>query len=287
VIAHGAFPGLLTHDDDELGLALGSPIVARKLVHEWPLTRTERVTLRDGRVYAYKAQLPPSVELPFYSATTSRVLAPFRDLGSAGRTSFIATEWIDASSLHTLPLTDEEFVAHAKRVVGEIGGIRTGAPVFLDLASREAFQAQVDATCERMDGLIRDGWFTRVSAEAIGRVSTWSRSDAVVRAIETTEGVAHGDLSAEEVFRVDDGYRVIDWQRPVRGPSELDLVSLLRHRRLNPRDYVAGEYVELAAFLLLYWAALVSVEVLPDLPHHIPESWAVSAVRTISGAMPG
>jgi hypothetical protein len=276
------FPGLLTHDDDELGRALGSPIAKRELVHEWPLTRTDKVTLLDGGVWAYKAQLPPTVESSFYAATTSPLLVPFRDLGSAGSTSFIATEWIDAASLHTLPLTDEEFVGHAKRVVGELGGIRTDAPVFLDLSTREAFQSQVDLSCERLDRLIRDGSFTLVRADAVGRLSKWSQSDAVVRAIESTDGIAHGDLSPEEVFPIGDGYRVIDWQRPVRGPSELDLVSLLQHRRLNPRDFVAREYVELAAFLLLHWAALVSVEVLPDLPHDIPEGWALSAVRAIS-----
>jgi aminoglycoside phosphotransferase (APT) family kinase protein len=39
--------------------------------------------------------------------------------------------------------------------------------------------------------------------------------------------VIHGDLKADQVFVTRAGYRVIDWQRPVVAPPEVDLVSLL------------------------------------------------------------
>jgi len=278
---HPQFAGMLFHDDDELGAALGSRVASRALVHEWPLTRTEDVRLDDGRRYAYKTQLPPTVEQQFYEQASSSLLAPFRDLGQAGASSFLAVEWIDAPTLYAPALEEGDFIAQARQVVDGIGGITGAPPVFLDLSTPDALGSAAGITAERLASLIRSGRFARVPSDSPSRIEEWARAMPVVEAAASNPRVTHGDLSPEEVFRTADGYRVIDWQRPVRGPADLDLVSLLRYRRIEPLLYVHAEVVELSWFVLLHWAALVQTDLLPDLAPTIPEGWALAALPHI------
>jgi len=69
-------------------------------------------------------------------------------------------------------------------------------------------------------------------------VQTWSRSTAVTTVIDKQPRVIHGDLKANQVFVTTGGYQVIDWQRPVVGPPEVDLVALLVGEQVDPRQYV-------------------------------------------------
>jgi hypothetical protein len=278
---HPLFPDLLVHDDPELGAALGGSIAQRTLVHEWPLTRTEDVRLTDGRRFAYKAQLPPTVEPEFYAQSTSPLLSPHRDLGRVGRTAFLATEWIVAPTLRGSGLSESEFVARAREVVRGIGAIGGNAPAFLDMSTPNALGEAVGITADRLAALIASGRFANIATDAPPRLASWGHAAALVDAATSNIQLTHGDLSPEEVFVTADGFRVIDWQRPVLGPTELDLVSLLRFRRIDPLRYVRPEVVQLSWFMLLHWAALAQAVVLPDLPPDIPESWAQQALPHI------
>lgn len=279
--AHEFFADLLIHDDDELAALLGGEIVARELRHEWPLSRLEDVRLRDGRRYAYKAQLPPTVEPEFYAAAHSPLLVPFLDLGREDRTRFLATEWIEAPSLGSAELSDDEFLGHARRVTAAIGAIEGATPVFLDLSSAAALQEVADETAERLAALVGRGVYLEIGSDAPERVSSWARRPGVIRAVEDGSGISHGDLSPDEVLVVGDGYRVIDWQRPVLGPPEMDLVSLLKHRGLDPAAHLDREFVQLSWFLLLHWAALAQHDLLPGLSPRFTEGWALSALGPI------
>jgi Phosphotransferase enzyme family len=278
---HPQFAVLLVHDDDELGLALGSPVLSRMVVHEWPLTRTEDVRLADGRRYAYKAQLPPTVEPEYYARSTSPVIPRFRDLGRVGVTAFLATEWIVAPTLHDTDLSESEFVAQAREVVRRIGEIEGNAPAFLDVSTPSALEEAVTITADRLAGLIASKRFANLATDVPSRIAKWGRSAGLVDAATSHIQLTHGDLSPEEVFVTADGFRVIDWQRPVLGPADLDLVSLLRFRRIDPLRYVRPEVVQLSWLILLHWAALAQAEVLPDLPPDIPEGWAQQALPHI------
>jgi hypothetical protein len=278
---HPQFPRLLIHDDDELGAALGGRVAGRSLVHEWPLARTEDVRLADGRRYAYKAQLPPTVEREFYTSARSSLLVPFRDLGQEAATSFLATEWVDAPTMHTAPLSDDEFLSEARAVVEELGDLGGIVPSYLDLSTCDALALAAETTAARLSSLIAAGRFSTVQADAPARVAAWARSAAVVDAATASPRLTHGDLSPEEVFLTGDGRRMIDWQRPVRGPADLDLVSLLRYRRIDPLRHVDAEVVQLSWFVLLHWAAVAQTDLLPGLPPAIPEGWALAALPHI------
>lgn len=280
---HPTFRGLLVQGDDELAAALGSDVVSRGLVHEWPLTRTERVELADGRRYAVKAQLLPTVEPSFYAAATSSLLLPFVDLGRSGETVFMATEWLDAPTLHSAELTDPQFVEDARRLVREIGSIDGAPPVFLDLSTAETFGEAVKTTAGKLETLVAAGRFANLPADVPSRLLGWAASGAVISAATSHPRITHGDLSPEEVFVTSGGFKVIDWQRPVLGPADLDLVSLLRYRRIDPLLHVEREVVQLSWFILLHWAALAHHDLLPELPPDVPEGWALSAVPHILG----
>jgi hypothetical protein len=48
------FFDLVLHDDDELSALLGSPVVDRRTLHEWPLSCVQRVTTAGGGTIIYK-----------------------------------------------------------------------------------------------------------------------------------------------------------------------------------------------------------------------------------------
>jgi hypothetical protein len=271
----------LLHDDAELAELLGSSVASRTTVHAWPLTSTEDLRLADGRRYAYKAQLQPSVEAAVYAAVGDPLLPRHIDLGRTGSTRHMTTEWIDAPSLHTLTLDESKFVDHARAVVARISALPRAVPVFLDLSTVAAIENAVDAVAHRLEALIRGGRFARLNVNVPARLRAWARGSRLGQQATARVALTHGDLSPEEVFVAPDGYRVIDWQRPILGAPELDLISLLRHGGIDPLKYVQPEMVQLSWFVLLHWAALVQTEVLPGLDPALPESWAVDAIGQI------
>lgn len=282
---HPAFPGILVLDDDEIAERLGSQVVARRTEHAWPLTSTDEIRLADGRRFAYKAQIPPTVESEFYAAVDSPLLAEHHDLGSTGSTRHLVTAWLDAPRLGAERAGaegEESFVAQARSVVVEIARIDPGAPTYLDFSTEAAWSEIVERTTRRLRRLIDTGGFPDFPADAPERLSDWSRGPAVRRALSAAPRIAHGDLSPEEVFVTPQGYRVIDWQRPVLGPEGLDLVSLLVMSGIDPRRHVAPEIVGIASLILLHWAA-VAPELVPTAPPHVFQGWGLEALERILG----
>lgn len=290
MLAHRDFPGLAMHDDEELAQILGSPVVARRLVHEWPLTRIEELRLLDGRHLAYKTQLPPSVEPQFYARARSPILVNHTDLGRVGHGHAIVTAWIDAPTLYSHDSDDEAYLRRATQVSKAIADIAGEPPVYLDLSTGPAWKTAVRSTGRRLRALIDSGRFARISTTRIDELDAWADRHTTIAAVTADPGIVHGDLMPDEVFLFDDcddptaaNSRVIDWQRPVLGPRGLDLVGLLHARGIDPQPHVGAELIRIDAFLLLYWAALAAHELLPSLPSTPPEEWALSALDRILG----
>lgn len=70
--------------------------------------------------------------------------------------------------------------------------------------------------------------------EAVEAVWSWAASAAVIDRVVEAPRLIHGDLSVAQVFVTPDGYRVIDWQRPMIAPPEVDLVTLLVNQKVEP-----------------------------------------------------
>jgi hypothetical protein len=116
-LSHPVFPALRMHEDAELAAILGAPVRSRETIREWPLSWTQRIELADGRVYAYKSQLPPLVEPEFYAAAVSDLLPHHLDSGRLGDAATVLVEWIDAPSLADLAGDEAGKVIWARAVV--------------------------------------------------------------------------------------------------------------------------------------------------------------------------
>ena len=75
----------------------------------------------------------------------------------------------------------------------------------------------------------------------------------MLAAIRARPGYVHRDLCGDNLFVLPDGYRVIDWQRAIRGPTELDLVTLLSSLGFDPLRHVDEGTLRLWLLLQVYW----------------------------------
>jgi len=265
------------HTDEELDELLGAPVVAREQVHGWPLSSVERVRLVDGRTLAYKAQLPPTVEPSFYEAATSPLLPGHQLLGRLGATETMALEWIDAPLLTGAA----DLAGHGRAVVAAIGEIRGDLPSYLNAGDTDAWAELAAETTDRWERIIEAGWFRSTGAEEVAKVRAWAESRPVLAAIEAGTRITHGDLKADQVFTTADGYQVIDWQRPVVAPPEVDLVSLLVGAGVDPRPVCEPAVVGIFWLLRLRWAVEAQDELFPGTRFPLFDGWAAEAAANI------
>jgi hypothetical protein len=278
---HPDFTDILLHSDDELTAAIGRRIVGRETIHVWPLSCVQRLVLDDGTRLIYKSQLPPTVESRFYERASSALLPGHQSLGRLGNCETMTIEWIEAPLLTDQAHSPAELAEHGHEVIAQIGEIAGDLPTYLDIGSIPAWSAEVEITLEKLEKLILDRRFPRTDLDAVQRVRTWAASAPVTAAIAATPRLTHGDLKADQIFVTTDGYRVIDWQRPIVAPPETDLVSLLVCQNFDPRPFVADPIVGIFWFLRLHWAVTAQHDLFPA--NHWPafDQWAAEAIGQI------
>jgi hypothetical protein len=275
------FPELMAHDDASFARLLGADVVSRSTIHEWPLSWVQRLSLDDGRVLVYKSQLPPTVEAAFYREATSSLLTGFLELGELGNCSTMIIDWIDAPSLDSLGLDEREFVEHGERIVAQIGSISGSLPVYFDIGSPLAWRWVVAEALGKLRELVDNGAFPSVTSVQVDAVRAWSESEAVIDAVSSGTRPIHADLRADQAFVLPDGYRVVDWQRPILAPASVDLVMLLDQQGIDPRRYTSPAMIGIRWFVLLRWAVECQHDLLPDLDSATFDEWAASAIGDI------
>jgi hypothetical protein len=278
LVRHPAFPGLHLHSDEELAEIFGSPVVERSEVHAWPLSTVQRITLGGGRCFAYKSQLPPTVEVEFYDAASSPLLVEHRNLGRLKDSRTMVLGWIEAPLLTDVAEDGWALARHGREVVTKIGEIEGDLPHFLDVGDVPAWAAVTQQVLAGWAKVVASGGFTMTDAAAIDWVDGWARSARILERIAEPARTIHGDLKADQVFVVGNGYRVIDWQRPVLGPADVDLVSLLVAAGADPLDVVDPAAVGIFWFLRLHWAVMAQLELFPGSRLPLFDRWAQEAV---------
>ncbi|MFI7020102.1 phosphotransferase family protein [Streptomyces sp. NPDC050164] len=282
MLKHPVFPQLTLHSDGELSQLLGVNVEERETIHAWPLSCVQSVRLKDGTRLAYKAQLPPTVEPEFYTAASSPLLPRHRLLDDMAETRPMVIDWIDAPSLGAAVSPDrEEFVEHGREVVSRIGHIRGDLPVHLSIGSVDAWFTVVEDVLDQWDTLVLGDRFSHTGRAGILPVRAWAASAPVLSAVTDGPRVIHGDLKSDQIFVTTDGYRVIDWQRPVVAPPEVDLVSLLVAAGLDPRRHVSDAVVEIFWFLRLHWAVEAQHTLFPTTDVSLFDRWAAESVANI------
>jgi hypothetical protein len=244
---------LWLHTPAELNELLPAPICERATLHEWPLSCVQKLRLANGQQMIYKAQFVEGVEPEFYARAKSPLLPAFTSLGSFENTSAALIEHLPAPRLKDLALTEAEACTHADRLGEAIRQIEGNPPVYRDLGSPQHWLDFAAETGCKLEQLVLNHDFERVSLETIQSLAGWAGTPAVLAEIVSAPGLAHADLTPDNVFITPDGYRIIDWQYPRRAPASFDRVTFLMALGLNASRFASPAAVQIVHFVRLGW----------------------------------
>ncbi|GAA5027690.1 hypothetical protein GCM10023317_75850 [Actinopolymorpha pittospori] len=276
-------PRLVMCDDAELAKVVGAEVASRTTIHAWPLSWVQRLEFTDGRTFAYKSQLPPTVEPEFYQAATSPLLLGHRVLDRYADCRTILIDWLDAPGVNDAHQTEDQLLHRAREVVNQIGEIAGDLPVYLDLGTPQAWASAVEGTLAKLHELVVNRRFPSTDVSMVEKLADWVASPPVLAKITESPRLIHGDLRADQIFVTDAGYRIVDWQRPVIAPPEVDLVSLLTDLGIDPRPHVDASTRGIERFVLLHWAVVAQYDLFPTLDGSLFDEWSSSAIRAILG----
>ncbi len=244
---------LWLHDDAELADVLGSPVVERATIHEWPLSSVQRVRTADGRRHIYKVQAPPTVEPQFYARARSPLLVPVRVLPSRGTTAAMCMDEVDAPRLSDARPSESEAPVVAAALIRQIGEIAGDLPAFADISTPDRWADHFGTALDDIRACVEEGSFKQVDGALVDRLARLTESPDVLAAIRSPSGYVHSDLMGDNVLITGDGYRVLDWQRPIRGPVALDVATLLISLGMDAAPHVLPGVVRLHHLLHIAW----------------------------------
>jgi hypothetical protein len=259
---------LLLHSDEELSSLLEEQVTARETLHEWPLSCVQRLHLAGGKTLIYKSQCGPTVEAEFYAtagcaAVHSPILPQARTLYRDPCYACLLLEDLPGVPLEQLGVDEKTALSISNTLLGQIAGIQGDPPVYMDISTWERWQEQMNKTLETLSGLVARGEFTRTSSADIANLTRAAQSQPVRAAYaQVPAGLVHHDHSAENILAQDaasialaepGAFKVIDWQRPLRAPVEIDHAVLLESLGVDPRPHVHPGILILIQLLRAYW----------------------------------
>jgi hypothetical protein len=256
---------LCLHDNNELEEVLQAEIVARKTLHEWPLSCVEQLITSQGDEWIYKSQFGPTVESQFYARARSRLLVAGKTLFSSetGHTNMLF-EFIKDPLIKDLNLSDDAVVTAGHSIIENIALVEGELPYYLDISTKIRWEALMENMLDNLRRLVSQGTFKSADHELLCNLREWAFCEKVWAALSRNVGLVHNDLNGDNVFVSPEGYRIIDWQRPILGPRELDLASLLDSLGREPAEYVDEGVVWLMYLLRIEWFTECAVRWFPE-----------------------
>jgi len=255
---------LWLHDDKELVSPLQSHISERLTLHEWPLSCVQRLTTSDGRKVIYKTQFGPTVESAFYANARSDLLPLGKTIYECDGHVCMLFEFVEEPLIEDLDLSEEEAVRIGRAVMEQIAAIPGELPHFVDVSTEEKWGKLITATLKDIEALTGQGKLNLVDGATVRSLERWAFSNSVLSAIRANPGTVHGDLSGDNLFVLPDGYRLIDWQRPMLGPADLNLAHLLHSLGFHPSRHVDEGIVRVMYFLWIHWIAQCATRWIPQ-----------------------
>jgi hypothetical protein len=257
------FFDLRLHDDDELAALLQDEVRERLTLHEWPLSCVQKVTTAQGRAVIYKSQYGPTVEPEFYATARSPLLVSARTLYRSEGHACMVLDYLEGSGLADLSWPVKKIMEVGQTIMAQIAGIEGDPPHWLDVSGQRQWGKVVEDLVRDLTTLVHQGRFWKVTPAMVCRLEQRAFSQSVLAALRRVPGTVHGDLGGDNVFSLSDGYRVIDWQRPIRGPAELDLAVLVQSLGHDPWRYVDPGIVRLLFLLQVHWLVQCAVHWFP------------------------
>ena len=245
---------LWMHEDSELAICLGMPVVGRLTIHEWPLSCVQRLNLADGCTWIYKVQSQPTVEPEFYQQARSNLLVGARVLPIPGMPAALLLQDVRAENLDAYA-NSCEILRHVEAILESLGHIHGSLPAFADIRGAERWLDYARDLVAELSYLVESGAFKQVDRLMVDRVAGVAQSRAVLQAVGGDTGYVHNDLCAENILVLEVGYKVLDWQRPIWGPVALDRATLLASLGIDPAEHVQPGILQLRSLLLIAWFA--------------------------------
>jgi len=159
-------------------------------------------------------------------------------------------EFVDAPLMDDLALTEDAVWRLREEIAEQIAEIEGDLVFYIDISDRTKWLQLVDSTLTDLEDLLVQGRFEKTTVETVGILDRYARGPAVLDAATSNAGLVHGDPSGDNVLITDDGYKVIDWQRPLLGPTDLNR-SFLDDPELDAQTKKGLLGIE--AFLLIRW----------------------------------
>ena len=177
-------------------------------------------------------------------------------------------EFIEAPRIDDLKLSDEAILAAGNDIIEHIAKIEGELPHHHDISERKLWVELIEMMLAKLGKLVTQGIFRDVDHSSLHNLKKWTFSEEVLGALERSVGFVHSDLSGDNVFVMPDGYRVIDWQRPIIGPKELDLASLFESQDREMLRYVNQSIVWIMYMLRIEWFTECAVQWFPEGQNH-------------------
>lgn len=165
----------------------------------------------------------------------------------------MAFEFIDAPLVGTLELSEDRMLRTCDKLIYQIGQISGNPPVYLDISTQDKLATLVNDANDSLYSLIRSGLFHLVDSETPRMLEKLVHSDLVASQYDREIGLIHTDLNKGNIFVCPDGYRVLDWQRPMRGPKAIDKVDFLRSFGIDASTHVGPGAVVIWLLLTIWW----------------------------------
>lgn len=272
------------HTTAELEAILDAPIARREQLRCWPLSSVEAIETDAGNRHVYKAQRLLTIEPAFYAAASGRtsLLPDCRVLTCDDESSTMLLEHL-GTHVSLDGMSEDATVLLAREVVNAIGTLPAGLPHYVDVGDLDAWRDVVDWTLDGLSALIGDGRFNQCTADDVAFVETWSRSAAVLGAIDGPTRLTCGDTKFDQVFRDHSGIRLVDWTVTAVAPPDLDLVMLLEDRGIDPLRHVDPAVFGIRWFLFLRWAVIAKLELIPAMPKMF-DDWAAEGIARLRQA---
>jgi len=269
------------HSDSALEAILGKRIVSRETIHQWPLSTVQAIILEDQTRFAYKAQIPPTVEKAFYECARSPLLPKHIDTGMLDDTQTMLLDWIHAPRLDQLDVNSTQKIAIGKAILESIGQIKGDLPCYLDLGTRSNWRNFCNHALSAMNELVKIERLQRVTTEGISAFERCIDHPDLLTYIDKESRLIHGDLTAGQIYWAEDAQFVIDWQRPIIAPAQVDLATLLINLKINPIAYVAREAIQVHWILLLNWAVFAQGKLFPEQRWPVFDEWVSTALTNL------
>jgi len=246
---------LWLHDDGDLGPLVQGEVVERVTLHEWPLSSVQRLTLSDGRELIYKTQFGPTIESEFYARARSDLLPWARTIAEFDGHVCMLVEFIRGSLIETLDLPEDEAARIGREVLARVADISGELPHLYDVSDEKKWEAFIRAMLRTLTELVEQGRFSLVNEAMVDDLERWAFSESVLATIRGGAGCVHRDLTEDNLFVMPDGYRLIDWQRPILGPPGVDMASLMASLGFDPVRHAGEGAVRVWRLLNINWLA--------------------------------